>query len=333
MTRAHERISICVLGGLTLCFATANTLAADSPPKAPSTAVLPAPVGPANPSGKPAAVRFEPPLDSSIPDNEFGKLVRLGRAIFTDTKKHAGQYVGNDLRCSNCHLDAGRLRDSAPLWSAYVAYPQYRAKTKEVDTFAERLRGCFQYSMNGKAPPLGSEPLVALEVYSYWMATGAPVNTKLQGGGYPRLSPAAQQPDYARGQAVYTERCTLCHGANGEGQKAGTAQVFPPLWGARSFNWGAGMHQINNAAGFIKANMPLGLGGTLTDQQAWDVAFFMNAHERPQDPRYTGSVAETRKKFHDAPDSLYGIVVNGHLLGSGALPVQKMSRIEGARSK
>lgn len=44
------------------------------------------------------------------------------------------------------------------------------------------------------------------------------------------------------------------------------------------------MHQVNNAAGFIYENMPLGKGRSLTEQEAWDVAFFMNAHERPQDP-------------------------------------------------
>ena len=70
--------------------------------------------------------------------------------------------------------------------------------------------------------------------------------------------------------------------------------------GADSFNWGAGMHQIGNAAGFIKANMPLGQAGMLSDQEAWDVAYFMNAHERPQDPRYAESVAATRAKYHDS---------------------------------
>ncbi len=83
--------------------------------------------------------------------------------------------------------------------------------------------------------------------------------------------------------------------------------MFPALWGARSFNWGAGMGDIRNAAGFVKANMPLGLGGTLTDQQAWDVATFMDSHERPRD---------TRAKFHDTPDSMYGRDVNGHVLGA-----------------
>jgi thiosulfate dehydrogenase len=45
--------------------------------------------------------------------------------------------------------------------------------------------------------------------------------------------------------------------------------------------------------------MPYGLGGSLTDQQAWDVAAFIDHHPRPQDPRFTGSVSETKAKYHD----------------------------------
>jgi thiosulfate dehydrogenase len=122
--------------------------------------------------------------------------------------------------------------------------------------------------------------------------------------------------DYARGQTVYEHDCALCHGADGLGQRAAGRYVFPPLWGRDSYNWGAGMQDLDNAAAFIKANMPLSRGGSLSDQDAWDVAMFVNAHERPQDPRYTGDVAETRKAFHDSPMSLYGTTVAGHLLGS-----------------
>jgi len=60
---------------------------------------------------------------------------------------------------------------------------------------------------------------------------------------------------------------------------------FPPVWGRDSYNGGAGMHTIATAAAFIKANMPLGQGNTLTDQQAWDLAAFINAQPRPPDPR------------------------------------------------
>ena len=71
-----------------------------------------------------------------------------------------------------------------------------------MNTFAERLQGCFRYSMNGKAPPAGDPILVALETYSYWLAKGAPVGTKLPGQGFLKLPPPAQKADYARGAAV-----------------------------------------------------------------------------------------------------------------------------------
>jgi thiosulfate dehydrogenase len=264
-----------------------------------------------------AAPQFEPPAESTIPDDDFGKQVALGREIFIDPGKYAKAYVGNQLSCENCHLDAGRLAHSAPLWGAYPMYPAYRSKNHHVNTFAERLQGCFNYSMNGKAPPLGDPVLVALESYAYWMSKGEPIGTSLPGRGYPKLTKPALAPDYARGETVYKRDCALCHGDGGQGQQAAGRTVFPPLWGPQSFNWGAGMEQITNAAGFIKANMPLGRGNTLTDQDAWDVAYFMDAHERPQDPRFHGSIGETRKAYHDTPDSLYGATVNGKVLGQG----------------
>jgi thiosulfate dehydrogenase len=261
--------------------------------------------------------RFGPPAESTIPNDDFGKQVALGRQIFIDPGKYAKAYVGNQLSCENCHLDAGRLAHSAPLWGAYPMYPAYRSKNHHVNTFAERLQGCFNYSMNGKAPPLGDPVLVALESYAYWMSKGEPIGTSLPGRGYPKLAKPALAPDYARGETVYKRDCALCHGDGGQGQQAAGRTVFPPLWGPQSFNWGAGMEQVTNAAGFIKANMPLGRGNTLTDQDAWDVAYFMDAHERPQDPRFKGSIADTRKAYHDTPDSLYGVTVNGKLLGQG----------------
>jgi thiosulfate dehydrogenase len=142
------------------------------------------------------------------------------------------------------------------------------------------------------------------------------VGGKVAGRGYPDVPKPPLPGDYVRGEKVYAQSCAVCHGADGQGQASGGKTVFPPLWGPKSFNWGAGMHDIKNAAGFIKANMPLGSGGTLTDQEAWDVATFMDSHERPQDPRLVRSVQETRSKYHDEPTSMYGKTVNGHVLGS-----------------
>jgi thiosulfate dehydrogenase len=269
---------------------------------------------PAEPKEKPPA--FQPPLLESMPDDDFGQVVKRGERIFVDTRDSAGKYVGNALSCASCHLDAGRKADAAPLWAAYVSYPEFRGRDGRLITFAERLQDCFRFSLNGKAPPLGDPVLVSLETYAYWLAKGAPVGENLPGRGYPEVNTPAKAPDYVRGRKVYGEQCAQCHGTDGAGQISDGKTVFPPLWGARSFGWGAEMHEIQNGAAFIKANMPPGPGGTLTDQEAWDVAMYMDSHERPQDPRYTGSVAATRKKYHDTPTSMYGRVVNSHVLGS-----------------
>ncbi len=265
-----------------------------------------------------APTSFAPPAESAIPAGRFGDDVRLGEQIFRDPAAHAGPFVGNDLRCSNCHLDAGRQAGASPLWAAYVSYPAYRKKTDHVDTFQERLQGCFRYSMNGKEPPLGDPVLVALESYSYFLAKGLPTGEEAAGRGYPALPAAAMAPDYDRGGAVYAQNCAACHGADGAGQMADGKVVFPPLWGPRSFNWGAGMASIKNAAEFIRANMPLGKAGSLTPQQAWDVAAYVDGQVRPQDPRFTGDVARTRAMFHDDAFSMYGKTVAGKMLGDPA---------------
>lgn len=271
-------------------------------------------------AGTTRAPRYAPPPDSAIPNDAFGKVVKLGETIFRDPAAHAAGYVGNSLTCASCHLDAGRRADSAPMGAAYVLYPAYRAKNGHVNTFAERLQGCFRYSMNGRAPPLGDPVLVALESYAYFLAEGAPTGEKVPGQGYPELAAPAQPMAFARGATVFAAKCALCHGADGQGRKAEGQTVIPALWGTDSFNWGAGMASIENAAGFIKANMPLGQGWSLSDQEAWDVAMFVDGHERPQDPRFTRDVATTREKFHDSAMSLYGTTVDGVLLGQHSPP-------------
>jgi thiosulfate dehydrogenase len=272
----------------------------------------------ANNVGENTKPKVSPPGEGEIPNNEFGDMVRLGEKIVRDTQGNAKEFVGNSLQCSNCHLDAGRLADAGPLGAAYVAYPAYRAKNGHVNTFEERLQDCFVYSMNGKAPALDDKVLVALESYAYFLAKGDPTGSQVPGRGYPKLAKPAKL-DYGHGQQIYTDKCALCHGADGQGQSAADRSVvFPPLWGAHSFNWGAGMSSIANAAGFVKANMPLSQGNTLTDEEAWDVATYMDSHERPQDPRFNGSVAETRKLHHNSPMDMYGQTVNGVVLGQNS---------------
>ncbi|OEF24022.1 c-type cytochrome [Vibrio rumoiensis] len=257
---------------------------------------------------------------NALPEAHFAEAVKRGYSIFMNSQqeKESGA-VGNGLNCTNCHLYGGQVANSAPLWAAYVSYPAYRGKNKKVNSYEDRLQGCFNYSMNGTPPEAISQTIRDLTAYSYWLATDVKVNSKLPGRGFPKLKEPTLPADFARGEEVYQSQCAFCHGDNGEGRKVENRYVFPPLWGKDSYNWGAGMHKIDGAANFIKANMPLSKGNSLTDQEAWDVSMFINSHERPQDPRMTKSVAETTKAYHGGT-SQYGkpSPVDKHILGTKA---------------
>ena len=242
---------------------------------------------------------FTSPPESRIPDDGLGKAVLTGKRVFVATPQYAGDYVGNELSCVNCHLDRGRRDASAPMGPAFVRYPRYRAKNHQVNTIEQRIQGCFTYSENGKPPPADSDVMKGLVSYFAFLATGAPVNTDMKIAGFAGIDKAPQKPDPQRGAKVYAENCVICHGADGEGTKLGDDYQFPPLWGDASFNWGAGMHRINTAAAFIYSNMPLGREGFLSVQDAWDVAAWVDSHDRPQDPRFDGDVEATRAQFHN----------------------------------
>lgn len=299
--------------------ARASLLAARAARKKDEDGKVAAPAQPVGPDGY-----FVPPSEEEMPTGPAGEAIKRGRNIFVDTPKYAPRYVGNSMSCARCHLDAGRRENSAPMWAAYVQYPKYRAKNNKINTLEERINGCFEYSMNaqdsaaGKAPPPGDDVYKELMIYMYWLADGAPTGEEMRGGGYVKLKETELGYDYRRGAKVYEQNCALCHGPDGQGRKEPNGKVrFPPLWGPEAYNWGAGMARVETAAGFIKANMPLGKPYSLSDQEAWDAAAFINSHERPKDPRQTGTIEEARVKFHKDEKSYYGKEVNGRILGVG----------------
>lgn len=278
----------------------------------------------------PKVYTHTPPTPDQIPEGPEGEMIRFGRDIFINTQQLRGTYVGNDLACTNCHLNAGAKADAAPIWATTVDFPQYRSKNLHVNTLYERLAGCFTYSMNGTPPAPNSKVMVALESYMKWLATGIPSDAIIEPRGYIYLPVPEQKPDYARGEAVYEARCAACHGSDGAGVKNGDHVAFPPLWGETSFNWGAGMHDLEKAAGFIKHNMPLG-NADLSDADAWDVALYIDSHQRPQDPRWLGSVEDTRRFFQRGSNT-YGLTTPAGKMGDIGAPLPKPAGLSATES-
>ena len=233
-------------------------------------------------AASPAQVPLAAPAVDSIPAGPLGDAVKLGLAIVNDTQTHAKAYVGNGLNCASCHVNGGRTAYAAPLVGLTGVFPEYRARRGRVESLEERLNDCFLRSMNGRAlPPTGPE-MLGLLAYIAWLSQGVPTGAEVVGRGFRDIT-APAKPDPARGKALFAQKCAACHGAEGQGLRgAGNAFVFPPLWGPQSFNTGAGMARVAVAAAFVQAKMPLGNAGTLSDQEAFDIAAYFTAQPRPK---------------------------------------------------
>jgi len=238
-------------------------------------------------AGDERIIPFRVPDDSTIPDGPQGAKIRRGLEIVTHTKRKLPDYVGSSLRCNNCHLKAGTVPYAAPWVGVTRRYPKYSPRSADTVTLPQRIQGCFQRSLNGKPLPADSEPMQAIIAYMEWLSQYVPPGAAVAGRGIPNL-PKPLVPYRANGQKIFLQRCAVCHGEDGQGRLNEEPKRFPygfpPLWGEESFNIAAGMARLHKAAGFIKRKMPLTAGGTLTDQEAYDVADFVIHQPRPDFP-------------------------------------------------
>lgn len=216
----------------------------------------------------------------------------LGKALFEHTAKVAPRYVSvSGLSCSNCHAHEGRPDRALALGAVDKRYPAYSHRDGRMITLKDRIRGCFQRSLNGTGPADDAPEMEALARY----IGGLP------GGGVSNIVPQKERVPIAqlsieRGQMLYQQKCTACHMPDGRG-----TGPFPALWGRQSFNDGAGMGRIYTLAAFIHNAMPLGNGGTISLRDAQDIARFIDAQERPRFDRKTNDYPRSSLP----PDAIY----------------------------
>ena len=221
------------------------------------------------------------PDESTIPDDEYGAAIRRGLQIVNHTYKELPDNVGNQLNCTSCHLGNGAEAYASPWHNLPSIYPMYRARSGRVNTIQERINGCFQRSLNGKPLDLGSDDMNAIVSYMSWLSQDMPFGVSPEGRGFVKINKDLE-PNTENGKKLFAEKCSTCHGADGEGQynDDGT-YVYPAVAGEKSFNDGAGMARTYTAAAFIKGKMPFGQGNTLTDQEAVDIAAYFTHLPRP----------------------------------------------------
>ncbi len=195
--------------------------------------------------------------------------------------------ITNGMNCQNCHLEAGTLPWANNYSAVISTYPKFRARSGAVETVPKRVNDCFERSLNGKAIDSNSREMKAIVAYLHWIGDEIPKGAKPKGSGIMDLPFMDRAADPAKGKIVYQQKCVSCHGPNGEGQPniEGYGYAYPPLWGEHSYNDGAGLFRLSRFAGYVKANMPFGANyksTQLSDEEAWDVAAFVNSQPRPK---------------------------------------------------
>ncbi|MBL7873384.1 MAG: c-type cytochrome [Cyclobacteriaceae bacterium] len=250
----------------------------------------------------------------TIPNTEEGELIKYGKDLISFTSKYLGpkgivMSLSNGMNCQNCHLDAG----TKPFGNNYSAvastYPLFRARSGTLETIEKRVNDCFERSLNGKALAHDSHEMKAMVAYIQWVGKDVPKGELPKGAGLVLLPFLNRPANPDNGKLVYDKTCTVCHGKNGEGMALtdSTGWLNPPLWGPNSYNSGAGLFRLSRFAGYVKANMPFGAtydAPQLTDEQAWDVAAYVNSLPRPSKD-LTADWPDISKKPIDHPFGPY----------------------------
>jgi thiosulfate dehydrogenase len=281
----------------------------------------------------PAPPIWTVPEVGALPYDATGRLVRRGRDLVTATYAHVGpevpdrakRFAGNNLACSNCHLDAGTKKFGIPLLGLFGAFPRYSARMGTEITIQHRLNSCMTRSMNGRVLPDEAPEMQALVAYIRFLSTGVPPGQRLPGLGVGTMPELDRAADPARGSEGYAASCAVCHGVDGSGLRRSLpttdlGYMVPPLWGVDSFNNGAGMARLITAANFLHFNMPHGadyLNPQLSVPDAWDIAAFMISQPRPHKAGLEKDFPDLLEKPVDAPYGPYadGFGVGQHTYG------------------
>ncbi len=255
------------------------------------------------------------PDTATIPKDEAGLLIRYGRDLIA----HTGRYFGpngsiskeaNGMNCQNCHLDAGTKLYANSFCAVCANYPKFRSRSGTVEDLEKRVNDCMERSMNGRGLASASREMQAMIAYINWVGKDVQKGIVPEGTSIVELPWLDRAADPAGGAIAFRKRCVYCHMESGEGQinPDGKTYLFPPLWGPNSYNTAAGMYRLSRLAGYIKSNMPFDKSTyqhpLLTDEEAWDIAAYINSKPRPE-KRFAGDWPDVTKKPVDHPFGPY----------------------------
>ncbi|MGP8215444.1 MAG: c-type cytochrome [Bacteroidia bacterium] len=231
------------------------------------------------------------PDSSTLVTNPDAELIRYGEKLVANTSYYLGpngivSHISNRMNCQNCHMQAGTKPFGNNFGAVAATYPRFRPRSGKIENIFKKVNDCIQRSLNGKAIDTNSREMLAITAYIKWVGKDVTRQNIPDGAGGAQIAFLDRAADSVKGKEIYLLKCGACHGVNGGGMPnaPGIGKPGPALWGDNSYTTGAGIYRLGKLAAFIKQNMPFGTiykSPVLTDEEAWDVAAYINSQPRP----------------------------------------------------
>ena len=219
-----------------------------------------------------------PTLDPKLADQ-----IKWGYRIFTNTPARSAAATGGSVACANCHLNAGQRERALPLVGITGMFPEFNNRAARLISLQDRVVDCFLRSENATGarhrrtlPTTDSKEVLAVTAYLTWLGRGYAVGANpawrnknaIAAGQADPGRPSSTRRPARRSTPSAARRATA---RDGQGVQIGDKKAGP-LWGDGSWNDGAGAARVYTLAGIIRYSMPYLNPGSLTDEEAQQVA-------------------------------------------------------------
>jgi cytochrome c len=227
----------------------------------------------------------------------------FGNVTYPDT---GAPYVSSITACSSCHFTGGHVPFGTPMYQSPSKYkpnpatglgPYFGPLGYHRD-LEDSILDCLQNCMNADRVPAKDDPvMVAMVEYIHWVADGITDPAMKEnwnllppeaGAKLPTIAGiASMHADPVRGGLLYANQCSDCHDKDGPGQGEFRTDEerprIPALWGVlNGFTRGAAFHRNTVLAAYVQKHMPYDAPATLSNQDALDIAAYINAPDKPR---------------------------------------------------
>lgn len=204
-----------------------------------------------------------PPSVSDLDqDDELTPFIEKGEALLDGTEQIEAEENGDKDSCMSCHAD-GSDANGVSFIGITSEYPQYDERVDAVITLQEKINNSIVRTLNGEKLDYDGEEMRAIIAYMTYISKGQDYEDYQD----EKIVEDIPEPDLDNGEKLFDEKI---------------GDIAPQLWGEHSFSDGSQMTRMSVLTNYIKNNLPEDDPGSLSDQEAADIAGFALSQDRPE---------------------------------------------------